>query len=124
MDEKKPKEKKKIHLFAPYRQCEAAVHATALASFLLRKLKDIRVWDFQYITCDTVSGYCSPFVDPHVYRVVSPSDFASHLHNVRAVYWCSSYWDYLKKSSTRRRKNFLFGDFTQWDKSQMVKTRA
>jgi len=99
------------------------------------------VYDFQYITADSLSDYCSPFVDPFVYRVVSPGEFASHLrqvetyqdgplvrtrvHETKAVYWFDNHWDYLKKSvHSIRRKNYLFGNFTKWNAEQMNKTRS
>jgi hypothetical protein len=124
MEEKKRRVVKKIQFFAPYHQCEAAVHASAMASFVLRKLKDIRVYRVQYCTTDTLSDYCSPFVDPYVYRVVSPNDFAFHSDGTKAVYWFVNQWDFLRKSvGNCHRKNYLFGDFAKWDNEHIRRSR-
>ena len=122
---KKGKRPKKIIFFAPYRQNETSLFAVAMASFISRKLKEIRRYEFKYLTCDPVSDFCSPFVDPYVHRVVSPNDFSAYLDHCKAIYWFDDYTEYLKHSGCKDRyspspyKNYLFGDFTKWDADRM-----
>jgi len=116
MDNINPKIKKAA-FFAPYRQSEMSLYASAMASFLIRKIRDIRSWTFEYITYDPVCDYCSPLVDSSVQRVVSPSDFAFHLNQCRVVYWFDLNKEYLK--SAYRCKNYLFTDYTKWDSNKI-----
>jgi len=121
MDSLKPK-LKKVAFFAPYRQSEMSLYASAMASFLIRKVRDIRSWEFEYITQDPISDYCSPLVDSYVHRVISPNDFAFHLGRCKVLYWFDAKEDYLRQAGKCR--NYLFGDYTSWDRSKINISRA
>jgi hypothetical protein len=118
--------KRRIIFFAPYRQCETALYASAMASFLSKKLTDIRKYEFEYITTDSVDSYYSPLIDHCVHRVVSPNDFITHLKSrtldgdpikCKAVYWFDVNKEYLQH--TTHCQNYLFGDYTTWIKPYM-----
>jgi len=91
----------------------------------MRKLKDVRVFKFQYLTKDSLSEYCSPFVDSQVIRIVSPRDFQSHMENSRAVYWFEEAWDCMNTASDDfiTCKHHLFADYVNWSYKSMCGTR-
>jgi hypothetical protein len=119
MDRDKPREVGTVQFIAPYRQCEAALNATAMASFLARKLKDVRSYKFKYLTTDTLSNYCSPFVDAQVYRVVSPRELKYHAEQSRITYWFGNSWGDFHPIAGGDAVNCLIGDFTKWDRVMM-----
>jgi len=122
--------KRRVIFFAPYKQSEAAVYASAMASFIVKKTVDIRKYNFEYVTLDPISSYCSPLIDHCVRRIVSPNDFARRLRGytaqgdkvqAKAVYWFDYRRDYIDKS--KGCQNYLFADYVKWDWEQMCSSK-
>lgn len=105
-----------IQFIAPYHQCETSLNASAMASFVMRKLKGVRSYKFQYLTPDPVSSYCTPFVDSHVYRMVSPRDFEFHSSSTEVIYWFGNEWPQLSHLRDSVSKNYLVANYLKWDK--------
>jgi len=123
MDKSRTKDVGTVQFVAPYRQCEAALNATAMASFVARKLKDVRSYEFKYLTTDSLSTYCSPFVDSQVYRVVSPREFDYHVRNAKITYWFGNFCGELSSAMGGASRNCLVADFTKWDNKAMRESR-
>ena len=122
--------KRRVIFFAPYRQCESALYASAMASFIIKKTVDIRKYDFEYITLDKESDYCSPLIEHCVHRILSPNEFKAHLSSytpkgepikAKAVYWFDYNKQYLQHSL--HCQNYFFADYTKWDWERMQGTK-